>query len=137
MPSRIREGGEIRVKTDFFGDGSMIRLREVSKEVSGSCVMPPGLFSVERKSEIGRVDWGKPRNSFERTNSRKAKGDAETQKGDAAQSASIEFFHWVAIALNRRRHERIQRIDNNGRRRMSANMLEVARSKTPSWPLVC
>jgi hypothetical protein len=59
----------------------------------------------------------------------------ESKKG--SQFASIEFFHRFAIALDRRRHERFQRIDNNGRRRMSANMLEVARSKTPSWPLVC
>ncbi|MCF7962245.1 MAG: hypothetical protein K9M08_16020 [Pirellula sp.] len=109
----------------------MIRLREVSKEVSGSCVMPPGLFSVERKSEIGRADWENPRNSFERTKSRKAKGDAETQKGDAAQSASIEFFHCLAIALNRRRLERFKRIDDNCRRRMLVNMIEVARCVPP------
>ena len=56
---------------------------------------------------------------------------------DAAQIASIEFFHWLAIALDRRRLERFQRIDSNGRRRMSATMLAVARSKTPSRPLVC
>jgi len=54
----------------------------------------------------------------------------------AAQFALIEFFHWLAIALNRRRHERVQRIDNNGHRRMSATMIEHARFKTPSWPLV-
>jgi hypothetical protein len=59
------------------------------------------------------------------------------QKRDAAQFASIEFSHWLAIALNRRRHERFQRIDNNGQRCMSATMIEVARFKTPSWPLVC
>jgi len=58
-------------------------------------------------------------------------------KGDAAQFASIEFFHWLAIALNRRRHERFQRMDNNGRHRISATMIEVAHFKTPSWPLVC
>jgi hypothetical protein len=38
----------------------------------------------------------------------------------------MEYFHWPAIALNRRR-ERFQRIDNNGRRRMSATVTEVAR----------
>ena len=96
MPSRIRAGGEIRVKTDFFGDGSMIRLREVSKKVSGSCVMPPGLFSVERKSEIGRVDWEKPRNSFERTKSRKVeKGTQKSKKGTRRtqlNSRRLSFF---------------------------------------------
>jgi hypothetical protein len=56
---------------------------------------------------------------------------------DADQFASIEFFHWLAIALDRRRHESFQRIDNNGRRRMAATMIEVARFKTPSWPLAC
>jgi hypothetical protein len=54
---------------------------------------------------------------------------------DAVQFALIEFFRWLAIALDRRRHERFERIDNNGRRRMSATMIEVVRSKTPSWPL--
>jgi len=61
----------------------------------------------------------------------------KVEAADAAQFASIEFFHWLAIAMNRRRLERFQRIDNNARRRMSATMIEVARSKTPSWPLVC
>jgi hypothetical protein len=50
---------------------------------------------------------------------------------NAAQFSSIEFFHWLAIALDRLRLERFQRIDNNGRRRISATMLEVARSKDP------
>jgi len=70
---------------------------------------------------------------------RKQKGDGK-QKGDAAdaaQFASIEFFHWLAIALDWRRLERIQRRDNNGRRRMAATMIEVASYKTPSWPLAC
>jgi hypothetical protein len=58
-------------------------------------------------------------------------------KGEAARFSSIEFFHRLAIALNRRRHERLQRMDNNGRHRPSATMIEVARFKTPSWPIVC
>jgi hypothetical protein len=58
-------------------------------------------------------------------------------KEDVAQFASIAFFHWLAIALDRRRHERFQRRDNNGRRRMSATMIEIARSKTHAWPRVC
>ncbi|MFY8202126.1 MAG: hypothetical protein ACOVLE_15730 [Pirellula staleyi] len=65
--------------------------------------------------------------------------DLENKKGDVAdadQFASIEFFHLLAIALDRRRLERFRRIDNKGRRRISA-MIEVARSKTPSWPLAC
>jgi len=49
----------------------------------------------------------------------------------AAQFASIEFFHWLAIALNKRRQERFQRIDNSGRHCLSATMIEVARFKTP------
>jgi hypothetical protein len=44
---------------------------------------------------------------------------------------------WLAIALNRWQHERYLRIDNNGRRRVSATMIEVARFKTRSWPLAC
>jgi hypothetical protein len=61
------------------------------------------------------------------------------QKGTQLNSRrlSFEFFHWLAIALNRRRHERLQRMDNNGRHRPSATMIEVARFKTPLWPLVC
>ena len=38
---------------------------------------------------------------------------AEKQKGDAAQFASMEFFHGPVIALNRRQQECFQRIDNN------------------------
>ena len=49
----------------------------------------------------------------------------------------MEFFHGPVIALNRRRHECFQRIDNNRRHRMSATVTEVARFKTASWPLVC
>jgi hypothetical protein len=61
----------------------------------------------------------------------------EKQKADAAQFASIEFFRWLGIAMNRRRLERFQRTDKNGRRRMSATMIEVARFEIHSWPLVC
>ncbi len=43
----------------------------------------------------------------------------------------------LAFAMNRRRQGCIQRIDNDGRRRMSATVAEVARCKTPCWPLVC
>ena len=60
-----------------------------------------------------------------------------TESTKGSQFASIKFFHWLAIALDWRRLERFQKTDNNGRRRMSATMIEVARFKTPSWPLVC
>ncbi len=42
-----------------------------------------------------------------------------------------------ATALNRRRHECIQRIDDNGRRRMYPPVADIARVKTHSWPMVC
>ena len=66
----------------------------------------------------------------------KPKGNGKP-KGDAAQFASIEFFHWLAIAMNRRRLEGFQRIDNNDRRRMLDTMIEIARFKTPSWQNPC
>jgi hypothetical protein len=95
--------------------------------------MPPELFSVERKSEIGRL-LGKNQEilSRERKVEKLKRGRRKAKRGaaNAAQFASIEFFHWLAIAMNRRRHERFQEIDNNGRRRMSVTMIEVARFKT-------
>ena len=59
---------------------------------------------------------------------RNAKGKP---KVDAARFASIEFFHWLAIAVNRRRHERFQRIDNNGRHRMSATIIGSCPPQNP------
>ena len=71
-----------------------------------------------RRTQIARRDFNQRSSHASQADRKafhvKAKGDgkAKGDAADAAQFASIEFFDWLAFAMNRRRHERFQRMDN-------------------------
>ena len=71
------------------------------------------------------------------------RGEQETTRSDGRGNIvevnlGIQRYEFAnATALNRRRQDGVQRISNDGRRRMSASVANTARFKTPSMPLVC
>ncbi len=71
------------------------------------------------------------------------RGEQETTRSDGRGNIvevnlGIQRYEFAnATALNRRRQDGVQRIDNDCRRRMSAPVATVVRFKTPSLLQVC